>query len=143
MTTAHVIEMSVTVNDNPTQDYAHPDNHVQLTYEMTRAFKPFTSYNNNNNHYLLLFSVSLRVLLLLCICGGHPMVLLLKSKYFYKYKGKESNVPSKSFLYLLLKFEILPFIYSSQVVSISFRMTKLKRGLFISQLKLTGEHCNQ
>ena len=101
MTTAHVIEMSVTVNDNPTQDYAHPDNHVQLTYEMTRAFKPFTSYNNNNNHYLLLFSLSLRVLLLLCICGGHPMVLLLKSKYFYKYKEKESNVPSKSFLYLL------------------------------------------
>ena len=82
MTTAHVIEMSVTVNDNPTQDYAHPDNNVQLTYEMTRGFKPFTSYNNNNNHYLLLFSVSLRVLLLLCICGGHPMVLLLKSKYF-------------------------------------------------------------
>ena len=43
--------MSVTVNDNPTQDYAHPDNHVQLTYEMTCGFKPFTSYNNNNNHY--------------------------------------------------------------------------------------------
>ena len=42
MTTAHVIEMSVTVNDNPTQDYAHPDNNVQLTYEMTRGFKPFT-----------------------------------------------------------------------------------------------------
>ena len=52
MTTAHVIEMSVTVNDNPIQDYSHPEDHAQLTYEMTPGFKPFTSYNNNNNHYL-------------------------------------------------------------------------------------------
>ena len=84
MTTAQVIEMSVTVNDKPTQDYVHPQDHAQLTYEMTPGFKPFTSSNNNNNHHLLFFSLSLRALLLLCICGGHPMVLLLKSKYFYK-----------------------------------------------------------
>ena len=63
LSTAHVIEMSVTVNDNPIQDYVHPDDHTQLTYEMTPGFKPFTSYNNNDNHYLLFFSLSLRALL--------------------------------------------------------------------------------
>ena len=38
-TTAQVVEMSVTVNNSPIQDYVHPDNH---TYEMTPVFKPFT-----------------------------------------------------------------------------------------------------
>ena len=36
MTTAQVVETSVTVNNNsPIQDYVHPDNHAQLTYDMT------------------------------------------------------------------------------------------------------------
>ena len=35
MTTAKVVETSVTVNNNsPIQDYAHPDDHTQPTYEM-------------------------------------------------------------------------------------------------------------
>ena len=43
MTTAQVVETSVTVNNNsPIQDYVHPDNHTQPTYEMTPGFKPFT-----------------------------------------------------------------------------------------------------
>ena len=43
MTTAQVVETSVTVNNNsPIQDYVHPDDHTQLTYEMTPGFKPFT-----------------------------------------------------------------------------------------------------
>ena len=42
MTTAQVVETSVTVNNNsPIQDYVHPD-HTQPTYEMTPGFKPFT-----------------------------------------------------------------------------------------------------
>ena len=39
MNTAQVVETSVTVN---IQDYVHPDNHTQPTYEMTPGFKPFT-----------------------------------------------------------------------------------------------------
>ena len=37
MTTAQVVETSVTVNNNnPIHDYVHPDEHTQpLTYEMT------------------------------------------------------------------------------------------------------------
>ena len=36
MTTAQVVETSVTVNNNsPIQDYVHPDDHAQLTYDMT------------------------------------------------------------------------------------------------------------
>ena len=68
MTTAHVVETSVTVNNNsPIQDYIHPDDQTQPTFEMTPGFKPFThstiserlkqtrvvnailsSFNNNN-----------------------------------------------------------------------------------------------
>ena len=35
MTTAQVVETSVTVNNSPIQDYVHPDDHTQPTYEMT------------------------------------------------------------------------------------------------------------
>ena len=43
MTTAQVVETSVTVNNNsPIQDDFHRDDHTQPTYEMTPRFKPFT-----------------------------------------------------------------------------------------------------
>ena len=43
MTTAQVVEMSVTVNNNsPIQDYVHLDDQTQPTFEMTPGFKPFT-----------------------------------------------------------------------------------------------------
>ena len=42
MTTAQVIETSVTVNNNsPIRDYVHPDDQTQ-PFEMTPLFKPFT-----------------------------------------------------------------------------------------------------
>ena len=42
-TAAQVVETSVTVDNNrPIQNYIHPDDHTQPTYEMTRGFKPFT-----------------------------------------------------------------------------------------------------
>ena len=42
MTTAQVVETSVTVNNNsPIQDYVHPDYQTQ-PFEMTPGFKPFT-----------------------------------------------------------------------------------------------------
>ena len=41
--TTQVVETSVTVNNNsPIQNYIHPDDHTQPTYEMTPGFKPFT-----------------------------------------------------------------------------------------------------
>ena len=42
MTTAQVVETSVTVNNSPIQDNIHPDNQTQPTFEMTPGFKPFT-----------------------------------------------------------------------------------------------------
>ena len=43
MTTAQVVETSVTVNNNsPIQDYVHPDDQTKPTFEMTPGFKPFT-----------------------------------------------------------------------------------------------------
>ena len=43
MTTTQVVETSVTVNNNsPIQDYIHPDDQTQPTFEMTPGFKPFT-----------------------------------------------------------------------------------------------------
>jgi len=43
MTTAQVVETSVTVNNNsPIQDYVLPDHQTQPNFEMTPGFKPFT-----------------------------------------------------------------------------------------------------
>ena len=43
MTTAEAVETSVTViNNSPIQDYVHPDDQTQPTFEMTPGFKPFT-----------------------------------------------------------------------------------------------------
>ena len=43
MTTAQVVETSVTVNnDSPIQDYVHPDDQTQPTFEMSPGYKPFT-----------------------------------------------------------------------------------------------------
>ena len=48
MTTAQVVETSVTVNNNtPIQDHIHPDNQTQPTFEMTPGFKPFPSSSFN------------------------------------------------------------------------------------------------
>ena len=44
MTTAKVVETSVTFNNNnsPIQDQVHPDDLTQPTFELTPGFKPFT-----------------------------------------------------------------------------------------------------
>ena len=43
MTTAQVVETSVTVNNNsPIQDYVYPDNQTQPSFVMTPELKPFT-----------------------------------------------------------------------------------------------------
>ena len=49
MTTAQVVETSVTVNNNntgPIQDYVHLDDQTQPTFEPTPGFKPFTETVN-------------------------------------------------------------------------------------------------
>ena len=48
MSTAQVVETSVTVNSNsPIQDFVHWDNHAQLAYELTPGFKPFTAFHKD------------------------------------------------------------------------------------------------
>ena len=43
MTTAQVVEASVSVNNNsPNQGYVYPDDQTQPTFGMTPGFKPFT-----------------------------------------------------------------------------------------------------
>ena len=53
MTTAQqVVETSVTVNKNsPIQDYVHPDDEPQATFEMTPGFKPFTVCQNTSQNF--------------------------------------------------------------------------------------------
>ena len=59
MTTAQVVETSVTVNNNmPIQDYVQPDGQTQPTFEMTPGLKPFTAKT------ILLFSTSINAILL-------------------------------------------------------------------------------
>ena len=52
MTTAQVVETSVTVNNNnsPIQDYVHLYDRTQPTYEMTPGFKPFTQISLQGRH---------------------------------------------------------------------------------------------
>ena len=46
MTSAQVVETSVTFNNNsPIQDYDHRDELTQPTYEMIPGFKPFIVVN--------------------------------------------------------------------------------------------------
>ena len=53
MTTAQVVETSVTVNNNsPIQDYVHPDDQTQAIFEMNPGFKPF-------NLFIMLYKVVL------------------------------------------------------------------------------------
>ena len=59
LTTAEVIEASVTVNNSPTQDYVHPDDHAQPTYEITPGFKPFTVYLEKIGKIIYVFLKSL------------------------------------------------------------------------------------
>ena len=50
-TTAQVVKMSVTVNNNSIiQDYVHPNDHVSATHEMNHRLKPFSNNNNDNNN---------------------------------------------------------------------------------------------
>ena len=39
---ARAVETSVTVNNSPIQDYVHPEDQTQPTFEMIPGFKPFT-----------------------------------------------------------------------------------------------------
>ena len=51
MTTAQVVETLVTVNNNsPIQDYVHPDDQTQPTYDMTPGFKPSTQISLQGRH---------------------------------------------------------------------------------------------
>ena len=46
MTTAQVVETSVTVNNNsPVQDYVHPDDHTQLTHNLFGRFGGVVHYS--------------------------------------------------------------------------------------------------
>ena len=50
MTSAQVVETSVTVTDNsPFQDYPYPDDHTTQS-TVTPGFKPFTDNDNDNNN---------------------------------------------------------------------------------------------
>ena len=49
MTTAQVVEMSVTVTNSSFQNYTHPDDHTTQTTD-TPGFKPFTIKNILDAH---------------------------------------------------------------------------------------------
>ena len=55
ITTAQVVETSVTVNNSPIQDYVHPDDQTQPTFERTPGFKPFS----DSHYHLNIFSFSI------------------------------------------------------------------------------------
>ena len=61
MTTAQVVETSVIVNNNsPIQNYVHPDDQTQPTFEMTPGFNPFTVLNLSSTFVAVRTCVLLR-----------------------------------------------------------------------------------
>ena len=74
MTTAQVVETSVTVNNNsPIQDYVHPDDQTQPTFEMTPGFKPFTIILCITHFRKLSIKVGIQELNLECIAQS-PLI---------------------------------------------------------------------
>ena len=64
MTTAQVVETSVTVNDSPFQDYIHLDGHTQPTYEK----------DGNSNHLMW------KILWLVLAKTGFPFFIAMAEK---------------------------------------------------------------
>ena len=66
MTTAQMVETSVTVNNNksPIQDYVYPDDQTQPTFEMTLGFKPFTV------RYLAIFLIIIIIIIIIIIMAS-------------------------------------------------------------------------
>ena len=64
MTTAQVVETSVTVNDSPFQDYIHLDGHTQPTYEK----------DGNSNHLMW------NILWLVLAKTGFPFFIAMAEK---------------------------------------------------------------
>ena len=58
MTTAQVVETSVTVTKSPFQNYTHPDDHTTRTTD-TPGFKPFTMYSNCYHCYTTTIFIAL------------------------------------------------------------------------------------
>ena len=48
MTTAQVVETSVTVNNSPIQDYVHPDDQTQPTFDSGHCFSSLSFVLNVN-----------------------------------------------------------------------------------------------
>ena len=83
MTTAQVVEMSVTVNNNsPIQDDVHLENQTQPTYEMTPGFKPLTNYP-------LLFTLCLEFLFT-SSCIATPSLLIITPSFVSSFSGAAS-----------------------------------------------------
>ena len=62
MTTAQVVEVSVTVNNSPIQDYVHPDDHTRPIYLVNRfatAARSYTTWLLDKQESLERFSYDL------------------------------------------------------------------------------------
>ena len=57
MTTARVVETSVTVKNSPIHDYVHPDNHITRTYDLNPALKALTSWKCSLEDIIDVFTV--------------------------------------------------------------------------------------
>ena len=72
MTTAQVVETSVTVNNSPIQDYVHPDDQTQPTFEIGPLLFANSSLDLQCNSFWLLPSC----IVLFMLCFGY-----LQQKY--------------------------------------------------------------
>ena len=72
MTSAQVVQMSVTINDSPIQDYAHPDDHEKKILENPSWAKENSTWMHHLHHNLISQEIDRKVL---TSCGSTPKSL--------------------------------------------------------------------
>ena len=74
MTTAQVDETSVTVyNNSPIQDYVHPNDQTQPTFEMTPGFKPFT--------IIIIMMMMIKVMVMVMVMVMMMMMMMMMNNF--------------------------------------------------------------
>ena len=90
MTTAQVVETSVTGNSNsPIQDYVHPDDQTQPTFEITPGFKPFTADLLLERQNIQSATILIKTFVTLCLSYMNHLKLIPQTHFRHLFNGVE------------------------------------------------------
>ena len=82
VTIEQVVKTSVTVNNNgPIQDYVHPDDQTQPTFEMTPGFKPFTVSRYKNCYLARIHVASFKIIFNTRLNWLNPSIMFFRKAF--------------------------------------------------------------